>query len=298
VSVVQAGILNTPSGKLLAHDPCSLSYVEPSQGFIRKVKPGQYPVLLSVLQPDPALGSEDFICAAMVRFLDEPITTWEIALRPGEEADVTDDTAPAHSVDSGLSCFADLDSICKMSEDDREAIFEDLLAEQLEGSRCDFAVAEVNKKTKASIVVFASAFGDGGYSDYWGLTKSGAIAALATDFFVLIEDFFVEVEFNLLAALQSPANLNHPQLQVLNLNCTVEKLAQNKLKVVLVGPTDTHEGRIKIVGSAPAGLEEQAFVTESMSQGDHYELIFQLPAPLTENSLLHLNLRTGMRPLA
>ncbi len=292
MSVVQAGVLNTPSGKLLAHDPCSLSYVGKDQGFTSKVKPGQYPVLLSILQPDPELDSEDFVCAAMVRFLDDPVVSWKIALRPGEPADFDDDSVPAHSVDSGLSCFADLDAICKMSEDEREAIFEEQIAEQLEGSRSDFAVAELNKKTKANMVVFASAFGDGGYSDFWGLTKSGAVAALVTDFYVLIEDQFVQLQFNL---LQSPEKLVDAQLQNLNLDCAIEKLGADKIKVTLTGPYNVHEGRVSIYCATTE--EMQGFVVESSSQGDHCELIFQLSKPLNKDSVLQLNLRTGMRAI-
>jgi hypothetical protein len=237
IYVEKIGMLVTKSGRLLAHDPCALLYIEDHFSFSKTVAAGQYPVFASIACPvdNP---NEGVICAAMVKFSDEPILKWELALRPGESMDELqgDDMVPfAHSVDAGFSCFVDFGAIKHLSGSDREELFPEKIRPVLQKSRAaEYAAVPINDQGE-NIVVFKSGFGDGGYSDYWGYTKDGHLAALTSDFFILVEEIKTTVRVPA-KALKTGRSIKDRQLDKYKLKVKVTTLTEKEISFECEGP--------------------------------------------------------------
>lgn len=102
-SIYELGMLNLTSGHIVACDP---SLEEAFRcPFIQSVEPGQYPVVISVAYKEIS-GYANIACA-MIRFCEEKAIRWELAqIRvPGSS-----ERGEVHGVDSGKSCFMDVDA--------------------------------------------------------------------------------------------------------------------------------------------------------------------------------------------
>src|SRR5690349_18474410 len=87
ISLHQIGELILTSGRIIACDPL---IVPDTRYYVKKsVKPGRYPVIVSVADFQP-VGDTRFACA-MLRLSEEPTVRWEVAFINEPDADRTDD---------------------------------------------------------------------------------------------------------------------------------------------------------------------------------------------------------------
>jgi hypothetical protein len=230
VRVCALGPLVLPTGAIVACDPGFLR-VMPQPAFTRRVPPGTYPVLLSLLaRGQPDCRDERVACAA-VRFRDAPVQRWEMALCRGQDLD---SLKPGHffgyGVDGGRGCFVDKSAVAGLAPAQRqfaEALkgltqwsYADFLAAMpaalrpLEPSAEDPAlpghakVGVLDPRTGANVVSFSSGMGDGVYTSYFGLATDDSVVCLVTDFGLLVHAVLGQLE--LPVPLKARSELTHP----------------------------------------------------------------------------------------
>jgi Protein of unknown function (DUF4241) len=147
----------------------SYSYQQSHQPFTATVPPGQYPVMLSRFRW--LVGRGPILAAAMVRVRDEPVASWEMALRPGEDPRTLPDNGFfPFGVDTATGCFFDAAAAPALAP----------LAGGLDrGGQLTAEVAD--EKSGANLIAFLSGQGDGAYPTWIGRTADGDIACFIAD---------------------------------------------------------------------------------------------------------------------
>ena len=181
------GELILTSGSIVACDP--LVELGAAPVLKRKVAPGPYPVLLGRLEGDVAW--------ARVEFTGQPVARWE--------------SAGAHGVDSGTSCFVDAevrDVESARQKARRDQVFGAVLLRGVDPADAEAwhaAIAEERAKLpddgfmaairhgaveigEGTLIAFSSGAGDGRYTTWWGLDAEGQPCTLLTDFDLMQED--------------------------------------------------------------------------------------------------------------
>lgn len=161
-------------------------------GAFEEVFPkGNFPVTLCVAELPNHLRVSAY---AMVEFLPEQPTTWELAhLRSLHSA-----TGYKHAfwVDSGTACFMDLETLALLkdyllvssaADAHRLQLIQQVFGDQNQvgGAGIGRAVLAFAQASGLTCVVFPTGWGDDLYSSYLGRTVSGAICRLLTEFNVL-----------------------------------------------------------------------------------------------------------------
>lgn len=190
IEVEELGMLNLPTGKIIANDPL-VSYQDTP--FIDSVASGSYPVYVYIHN----IGDDKRVSFAEIRFSDALPVRFEIALAEGEtDEDVKnlgEEQFLGYGVDSGTGAFMDMATykILENAEDGFEA-----LDDELENSYVDtYSTANVAfPNTENNIVAFSSGFGDGAYPSYWGFDEAGNRSCLITDFITIDTDDEVDDE--------------------------------------------------------------------------------------------------------
>jgi hypothetical protein len=158
----------------------------------RTVAPGNYPVVLSVANFNPAADTR--VAAAAVKLNNAIPVRWEPALV--KEPNPDDSDRFSYGVDSGTGSFMDTDVARILARLFWEKSGETSAFEQF----CDRVISEMDKNSLgkhqtagwantivnqdggANVITFSSGWGDGAYASFWGFDKSGDVACLATDF--------------------------------------------------------------------------------------------------------------------
>jgi hypothetical protein len=197
------GNLSLPTGMIVASDPFLSWDVKP---FRVKVTPGSYPVKLLIYTVE-----EDHyrVAFAKIVFADQPATHWKLAIaddpQEGDVLHMEEGEIFGYGVDAGLGCFTDeetnklynkaMDSLT--TNNPNLNYYTDVLEKE-------FAKAETHPLSENggswdnhfpikgdsthNVIMFSSGWGDGFYATYWGLSQSGDIVELITDFNVLMEE--------------------------------------------------------------------------------------------------------------
>jgi hypothetical protein len=162
--IADAGGLVLPTGRIVVADPILDPFNKP---FSVAVPAGTYPVLLSLIKDDVALG--------MINFADGAPVRWE-APRPEN-----------FGVDSATGCLMD-HKVCRFlrrqAENDKYDTyvrrFQDALEENegLWGSYC------VDSASGANVVLFHTWGGDGVFPSFFGYNADGEVVCLVTDMFL------------------------------------------------------------------------------------------------------------------
>jgi hypothetical protein len=305
VRVHEVGSLVLPTGAIVACDPTYLR-LKPEPAFTRRVQPGSYPVLLSLLSQGQPDCSYDTVACASVRFRDAPVKRWELALRPGW--DVTT-LKPGHffgyGVDGGAGCFVDELAVAHLAPAQRQ--FCDALNALTQWSHAAFLAAMpaalrvldrstdsraspgcarsgvIDPETGANLVSFTSGMGDGLYPSYFGLAADGFAVCLVTDFGLLVRSVTARLE--LPVPVKRRSELTHPDLPLVGIE---------KIRVTW----DSERRRITIrTGDAPY-LESLRFENRPgqglacTMQGDKYWYDLAEPLQPAARLLLEYTLRT------
>lgn len=187
ISTHRIGDLILTSGKILA---CDLLIVPDSRYyFIREIKPGRYPIILSVADFQPS--GDTRIACAMMQITDEPTIKWEVATINNPDPNQTEQII-SYGVDSGTGCFMDLDAAEAVNNqfpelDEFEEFCDQITTAMEKNSFSEhrighWADARINNQIESNIIIFSSGWGDGGYASFWGYGASGNVTCLVTDF--------------------------------------------------------------------------------------------------------------------
>jgi len=191
VRLLPAGDLVLPSGRIIATDPCYLDRPDDTPPFVRTVAPGCYSVWLALARKASDAPWAERVACMVLHLSDGPAIQWELALRPGERlVDLPPGHVYGHGVDSGNACFVDVAAIAALDPALRRALYADSVVGAYEraGWRTRFVYVLIPGSGAANLIACSSGYGDGCYPSWWGFDKTGAPCALATDFFVLVEE--------------------------------------------------------------------------------------------------------------
>lgn len=182
ISVHEAGKLRVSTGKIVARDNGMKieNASDESQAFTESIPSGDYRVVLSVVNYDESPHpTRPRVAAAKIIVRDEPATSWELALRPGQDpASLAEGAFFGFAVDSGQGCFLDLAAMSFLKQVQADYA-------TLEGARdlvMQHCYAELaDSTTGINVILFDCGMGDGFYPSWIGRSSSGDIVCLATD---------------------------------------------------------------------------------------------------------------------
>lgn len=184
--------LSLPSGRVVAGEPFMFGAMEDSSGFVQRVPPGRYPLvlILGVFGEDPD-GPDAYatIAAARLVIRDEPVVSWELAVYEGQDpAGLGDDEFFGYPVDGGTGGFVDAQNIASLCADHDDYL--DRLMIALNVREEDYVAPAVltDEASEPVVVAFSSGGGDGFYPTWVGRTSGGDVACLLTDFFLLPDE--------------------------------------------------------------------------------------------------------------
>jgi hypothetical protein len=183
LSVVRAGELVLPSGRVLAADV----YLFGQPPFDRLLPAGRHPVFVLRAERDAGMDA----AAAMLRVAPGDPVEWEPATTGGVDPGTLDPAAFAsYGVDSGTAAFASAEAAERLESGD-EALWEaygERIQDQMYPGEDEYRlIAEVvvDPVTGGNVIAFASGWGDGGYPAWFGLDADGEPLVLLTDFGIL-----------------------------------------------------------------------------------------------------------------
>jgi hypothetical protein len=193
ISTHRIGELIVPSGEIIACDP--LIGPDTRYYFKKTIKPGIYPVIVSVADFQPS-GHISIACAVL-RISDEKPIRWEPAFIYEPNPNRTDDRI-TYGVDAGTGCFMDLDAAqileeLTSDEDAFEGCCDRILAEMEKNffgkhRTAGWANIRVSEDIEGNIITFSSGWGDGGYASFWGHDAEDNLTSLVTDFALFSSD--------------------------------------------------------------------------------------------------------------
>jgi hypothetical protein len=179
-----------PSGRVVAGEP--FMYDPDDDGFVQRVPPGRYPLVLvlGVYGEDPD-GPDAYatVAAAKLVIRDEPVDSWELAVRAGQDpATLGDDEFFGYPVDGGTGGFVDAQNIASLCDDSDDYLERLMMA--LDVRQEDYTAAGVltNDESEPVLAVFSSGGGDGVYPTWVGRNAAGDVVCVLTDFFVLPDE--------------------------------------------------------------------------------------------------------------
>ncbi|AWW37362.1 MULTISPECIES: DUF4241 domain-containing protein [Streptomyces] len=188
IHVTDGGELDLPTGQVVACDPFVYLGSGDVEPFTATVAPGRYRVEAAVATlGEPGEPESDDphrrVAAARLVIRDEPATTWELALLPGQDlAELEDDEFFGYGVDAGTGCFYDAAAEKGFPETEGD---EGPLWDAFQDSDWSAVVHLVTSPdTGNTVAAFTSGWGDGAYPTWIGRTASGEITCFLTDFFV------------------------------------------------------------------------------------------------------------------
>lgn len=197
---VQAGELLLPSGRIIATDPCYLSHLDDEPPFLRTVPPGRYPMWLAMARLQREEPRFERVACASLQLRESSPIRWELALRPGERlADLALGQIYGHGVDSGNACFVDAAALEGLDAVARGTLYAEGVIGRYERDdwRSRAVDVPIPGASSANLIACSSGYGDGCYPSWRGFDEDGSVCALATDFFLLVEDLVGEARFPL-----------------------------------------------------------------------------------------------------
>lgn len=200
VSTHHVGTLVLTSGRVVACNPLTLPSrplprahllallaLDHREPFSRTVRPGRYPVVLSIIRTGRGRErtAQEAIAMAMVRFEDERPVRWEMAAR-GERSPsaLRPNERYGYRADPDITAFLDADVVERVSEKSRQ--FVETFTEGATPSWSS-TVLTLDSKSGANVVAFSSgtlapaSLGYSAYCSWWGLAEDGRPVCLVTD---------------------------------------------------------------------------------------------------------------------
>jgi hypothetical protein len=200
VSTHHVGTLVLTSGRVVACNPLTLPSrplprahllallaLDHREPFSRTVRPGRYPVVLSIIRTGRGREriAQESIAMAMVRFEEERPVRWEMAAR-GERSpsSLRPNQRYGYRADPDITAFLDADVVERVS--DRSRQFVETFTQGATPAWSS-TVLTLDSKSGANVVAFSSgtfapaALGYSAYCSWWGLAEDGRPVCLVTD---------------------------------------------------------------------------------------------------------------------
>lgn len=178
VTVDELGPMSFPSGRIVATDP---TYGSDDQvPFTATIAPGSHRVQLSRLTIRYNGGGEDErIAAARILVSDAPVTAWEMALLPDQDAaELSTGQYYGFGVDSGIGCFLDADAIPALDNiapmDGGNGPLYDAI-DTVPGANI------TDPATGGNVLAWYSGWGDGSYPVWIGRDATGTAVQVVAD---------------------------------------------------------------------------------------------------------------------
>lgn len=190
----QIGVLNLPTGKLVAADPL----VNPERdAFTRTLPKGEYPVYIYYTDNN-AIG------IAELRISEAPAVEWEMGILPDDKMeDLGEGEYFGFPVDTGLACFMDelsSDFFCAIQDevqsrmgDDFISYYDNVLADELIKNNDMWCDHRPSPDSTLNVIIFDSSWGDNVFGCYFGLDAAGNVAKVIVDLNIFEEDMGVEL---------------------------------------------------------------------------------------------------------
>lgn len=169
------GEIKIESGRIMTCDPALMFDAVPlAQNF----PIGRFNVQLALASLS---ATHNRVAFSRICFSDKPVSKWEMALKPGQEAiSLTDSTIYCFSVDSGLGVFIDSVSSKAFLERDRDGnLWDAIFIKKMEDCNYTGYIYDFSIHTLAA---FASGWGDGCYATFIGYDEDGNVCRLLIDF--------------------------------------------------------------------------------------------------------------------
>lgn len=292
VRQVEIGEIVLSSGQVVACDPSNL--VWDAIPFARAVPPGRYPATLCITDVRDQPNFDRRVACALVRLTPEKPSTWQLALRPGQDVS----GLPAgkffgYSVDAGMGCFVDSKAFEALSKDAVEKLYEDRVFAEIEksGGEQNWWSITINETTGDNLLFFDSGFGDGAYPSFWGLDRTGKPCRLVTDFGILVEHIEGRSTFLIGDWVGKP--VFHPDLSKIGLS----------IRLIPIGDPPTHRLRVEMEGASckvvisNAGKEYSSDRLSLYARGGYSEYDFRFEEPLLPDARVALEYGLGVQAL-
>jgi len=189
---LEIGKLVTPTGKIIACDPCVLHTGE-YKHFVKTVATGSYPIKIVVNKKHPY--RKELCAMARIECTNLPAVRWEQAERCGGKSSNINLSKSGLYIDSGLACFCDfktqIDYINYLNNtykknpwtdfynNELDVIFKDNASNKISlGLWANFSIPN----SPNNIIMVETGEGDGVYDCYWGIDKNGNTTSLLLDF--------------------------------------------------------------------------------------------------------------------
>ena len=294
VRPVLAGELLLPSGRIIATDPCYLSHLDDTPPFVRTVPPGRYPVWLAMARLQGEEPTFERVACLVLQLRESSPARWELALRPEERlADLALGHFYGHGVDSGNACFVDAAAVEALNVAARGTLYEEGVIGRYERDEWRSRAVDVSigGAVSANLIACSSGYGDGCYPSWWGFDEAGNVCALATDFFLLVEDFVGEARFPLRD--WADRTLIHPDLPRIGARVRLSAVEPDArtLRVVIDG---NESCEVALVDSAGKKIVSGGSLRVC---GERFEHCLRADAPLSDDAVLVLTYALGLRGL-
>ncbi len=196
------------------------------------------------------------VACAMVRFTPSKPAAWEMAVRPGQNpASLPVGKFFGYGVDAGMGCFIDADTLQALSKERAWEFYEQCVLGEMHkgGEYRDWANIVIDQDTGGNLVVFSSGYGDGVYPSYWGVSATGELCCLVTDFAILVEYLKGKATFRLYEWLGKA--ISHPDLSRIGLTVRLLPLGALKqltIRLLPLGAQKHHGLRVQLEGHCKA----------------------------------------------
>jgi hypothetical protein len=176
---ITIGQIKIITGRIVACDPLHIE--EYGIPYTQTFPTGEFPVQLSISKVE----NTETVCFARIKFSDEPVVRWELALiKDQKPLPVGDEKIHGYGVDAGIGIFAD-DSTLKTIRADTtiysdEDIYRKIKAEMDKHYHDEWKYA-MNAYGQ-NVAAFSTGLGDGRYASYIGFDANGKPCRLVTDF--------------------------------------------------------------------------------------------------------------------
>jgi hypothetical protein len=177
---VTIGKMKIVSGHIIACDPLHID--EYGKPFTHVFPTGEFPVQLSLAE----VGGEETVAFARIKFSEEPVTRWELALQEGQKPlPLGGKEIHGYGVDAGIGIFMDQEAIKGLSQEQlleiEEGIYADIRKEMEKHYHVDWKYTMFNFRLH-NLAAFTTGVGDGRYASYIGFDATGKPCRLVTDF--------------------------------------------------------------------------------------------------------------------
>ena len=183
--VIELGDLIIKSGQLVAADPFTIFDLKP---FTEKVPRGSFPVDVAIA----LFGKNRRSAYSRIKFRNKKPVTWQMALTSGQDPSrLIGSQFFGYGVDSGTGCYADLEAANLLAERiNQEAGYSNDLSIKL-NEKYVHTWSWINEypdpSRELNVMFFFTGLGDGAYPSYFGLSDSGNIVSIITDFGIVYD---------------------------------------------------------------------------------------------------------------